>query len=362
MKFELYTYEKMLLELLSASISATPLTNALFSSASAADWKSCYLLAGKQGVTALAWQGITQLPAELFPPLEIKLNWLLSVKNQEKTYQHHCETVIELAELYAQHGISTIQLKGVGFSHYYPHPTLREGGDIDIYTCATDSSAMSDEEAFNLANQLIKEKGLSIQWDGCKHTVFSYNHIPVENHKKLINVYELRMAQKLEPILKQYLQPKPVQLIEESKAILTPSDSFNLIFIPFHAVQHYSKGMNLHHLCDWACLLNRCGLNLPKEAQDSHFVRMINVFTAFTNRFLGTSIAVKYNPESLDRLFIEVMRTTYSKTYHTSNPVKRFYRRLRHAIRYRLLMKKILGESFLMICWRLIRRKLTSRS
>lgn len=70
-------------------------------------------------------------------------------------YQHHCKTITELSKFYAQHGISIIQLKGVGFSTYYTNPIAREGGDIDIYTFSADKSMMSDKETIELADQLL---------------------------------------------------------------------------------------------------------------------------------------------------------------------------------------------------------------
>ena len=32
-----------------------------------------------------------------------------------------------------------------------------------------------------------------------------------------------------------------------------------------HLAQHYARGLALHHLCDWACLLNRYGLHIPED-------------------------------------------------------------------------------------------------
>ncbi|MCS3155123.1 nucleotidyltransferase family protein [Phocaeicola dorei] len=43
-------------------------------------------------------------------------------------------------------------MKGVGLSTYYPIPSHREGGDIDIFTYSADHSRKSDAEANLLAD------------------------------------------------------------------------------------------------------------------------------------------------------------------------------------------------------------------
>lgn len=96
---------------------------------------------------ALAWDGIQTLPACLQPPKALKLNWAMAVENYEKRYRRYCHTIAELSAFYKIHGITTVQLKGVGLSTYYPIPSHREGGDIDIFTYSADHSRKSDAEA-----------------------------------------------------------------------------------------------------------------------------------------------------------------------------------------------------------------------
>jgi len=46
------------------------------------------------------------------------LAWAMAVERYEAKYLRYCKTVDELSAFYAQHGITTVQLKGVGFSTY----------------------------------------------------------------------------------------------------------------------------------------------------------------------------------------------------------------------------------------------------
>lgn len=115
--------EQMLFALLrSALTSAMPINTTFFSDIPPAIWQECYKLASAQGVMALAWDGLKELPADLQPPKALKLTWALAVEKYEQRYRQYCRTIAELSKYYAAHGIVTVQMKGVGLSTYYPVP------------------------------------------------------------------------------------------------------------------------------------------------------------------------------------------------------------------------------------------------
>jgi hypothetical protein len=190
MKYTLKKYEEMLFALLRASLHERVPEESYFAEASVKDWWQCYRLAARQGVKALAWDGIVKLPSELMPPKEVKLSWATGVMKYEEVYKRYCQTADELSHLYAEHGISTMLMKGVGISALYPVPSHREGGDIDIYTYSADTTKMSHEEANNLADQLMKDRGIEVDVENYKHSNFYYKGIPIENHKCFLNVHE----------------------------------------------------------------------------------------------------------------------------------------------------------------------------
>ena len=289
---ELNQSEKMLFALLCSALNTIPVNSALFADVSLLSWQSCYKLAVEQGVMALAWDGIQTLPACLQPPKALKLNWAMAVENYEKRYLRYCHTIAELSAFYKTHGITTVQLKGVGLSTYYPIPSHREGGDIDIFTYSADHSRKSDAEANRLADRLMEEKGIEVDFEHSeKHSMFYYKGIPIENHKTFINSETYRIAVKMDKLLQKLLQPVSAEL-DGKCSILIPSSTFNTVFLAFHAAQHYARGLALHHLCDWACLLNRYGLHIPEEVTDIRFRNMILAMTRLCNDYLGTSVPV----------------------------------------------------------------------
>ena len=301
----------MLFALLRASLHHLEAEQTFFQQVSEKDWKQCYRLAARQGVMALAWDGVMTLPADLQPPRALKLTWGMAVQDYEVKYARYCRTIQDLSTFYAEHGIVTVQMKGVGLSSYYPVPAHREGGDIDIFTYSADASKMSDAEANRLADELMMKQGIEVDFHSYKHSNFYYKGIPIENHKFFLNVEEYPVAVQVNELLKQCLQPQATKLLEGECSILTPSPAFNTLFLAFHASQHYGSGIALHHLCDWAMLIKRYGLQLPRELTDKHFLGAIAAFTQLCNRYLGTEVEAGEDNGLAEEILEEILHPRF---------------------------------------------------
>lgn len=314
MNLNLTHTEKMLFALLKSALHQAPAEAELFCNISAVEWKQCYRLACKQGVMALAWDGVSTLPACSMPPQDVKITWALAVERYEKKYLLYCHTASSLAKFYREHGIEMMQLKGVGHSTEYPNPMHREGGDIDIYTYAAPDSPMSHKQANTLADELITRQGIEVDLHGYKHSNFYYNNIPVENHKFFLNVEHYKNAAELNDLLHKYMNPDERLLPGTTHPVKVPSAAFNTIFLSYHAAQHYGTGLNLHHLFDWAVMLKNHGLCMPEEVQEPRFLRFVAAFTEMSNRFLGTTAAVKADEQLMNDLLQEMLHQKYEIT------------------------------------------------
>ena len=304
-KTRLDIHEKMLLALLKASLNVHIPDLVWFEAAKPEDWKECAQLAKRQGVLALAWDGVCRLPENLQPYTDLKISWALAVEKYEKKYAHYCETVNELSTFYREHGISMVQLKGVGLSTYYPVPSHREGGDIDIYTYSSDTDILSHEEANRLADCLMLENDIDVERDRPKHTHFRFHDITIENHTTFLDIERSPVSAKVEVLLSKILSPRQVELIGGHN-IMIPSDDFNVLFVAFHAIQHYGCGLSLHHLCDWACLIKRFGLTLQNVIDDSHLMKGIVTMTSLCNEYLGTDVKVDADHRLMNEMLYEI--------------------------------------------------------
>ena len=328
--------EQMLFALLRASLHEQEVELDFFQQATDEDWKQCHQTAIEQGVMALAWDGVLRLPAELMPLRKLKLTWAMAVEKYEAKYRRYCKTVDELSAFYATHGIATVQLKGVGFSTYYPVPMHREGGDIDIYTYSANKNKMSDAEANALADKLMEQQGIEVEYHSYKHSNFYYKGIPIENHKSFLNVEEIQEAIVADEILHRELNPHTVALNEGKVQI--PSPAFNALFIAFHTLQHYENGIALHHLCDWAMILKHNGLQLPQELESKPFRQGVYGITQLCNRYLGTAIPVDGGEEIAENIMKEIMNPKFVAIVPTNNKIRIIFYKLRRLL-YRQKLK-----------------------
>lgn len=329
----LNTSEKMLLALLRSSLHEREPETDFFQNVTEEDWKQCYNLAIAQGVMALAWDGLLRLPKELQPIRKLKLPWAMAVERYEAKYLRYCQIADELSTLYASYGIEMVQLKGVGFSTLYPVPFHREGGDIDIYTYSADKSRMSDQEANAFADTLIQNQGIVVDFHSYKHSNFYYKGVPVENHKCFLDVKEFKEAILANKILVKEFKPVSVELAEGKVKI--PSPAFNAFFIVFHALQHYGRGIALHHLCDWAIILKHYGWLIPEEMKSNRFLNAVKAMTHICNEYLGTDVHVEGGKELVHEMIQEILDPTFKveiPPMSKMNIIIYKVRRLRHYI------------------------------
>ena len=343
----------MLFALLRASLHNTPAETGLFADVTKEDWDLCYKVSSKQGVLALAWEGVLTLPVELQPYRQLKLQWALSVDKYETKHKVYCKTVQQLQQFYNENGISAVQIKGVGFSAYYNCPSHREGGDIDIFTYSSDPSKMSDKEAQALSDTLMEQQGIDVdEKHSYKHSNFYFNRIPVENHKMFFNtIINPLLFTKLDKLCRKYLNPRFEVLYNGEFSLMVPSDEFNTIFIPCHAFLHYGSGIALHHLYDWAVILKKCRLQMPVEVDDKHFLRAVAALTHLANIYLDTGISLKGSPDGYEKLseemLDEMLFPKYSKKAPHSNKIKAFIYKTRKLMRSARLARDVFGSTLI---------------
>ena len=82
--------EEMLFALLRSALHGTHADATIFAGITSEAWQECYRLSVRQGVMALAWDGLITLPTELQPPKSLKINWWLAVERCEKKYRYYC--------------------------------------------------------------------------------------------------------------------------------------------------------------------------------------------------------------------------------------------------------------------------------
>lgn len=233
------------------------------------NWEEVYELSLKQGVGAIACDGMLALK-ECGIDEVLKYKWMGQSMVIEQKSTAQWRLLCQLSDLYAQNDIKTSVLKGFSFASYYPKPFHRPSSDLDI--CLL--------EDFEKGNQIVEKTGIKVDRNDSKHSHFTINGIHVENHQFCVGLRGFRNIKETERYLRSLLEDGGV-LIEGSEAY-KPNWLFNAVFFMCHARTHFlvEEGITLKHVCDWILLRN---------AKDA--VENIELFWSDCDRFGLTKFA-----------------------------------------------------------------------
>jgi hypothetical protein len=166
---------------------------------------------------------------------------------------------------------------------------------------------MTDAEANLLADKLMEELGIEVDMRSSKHSTFYYKGIPIENHRTFLDVERYEIAGRADTWLRKVMEPQFTYLMDGEHMCLTPPKEFNHLFVAFHAAHHYAAGLALHHLCDWAMVLRKCGGKLPENFGDRKFRGAVESLTYLCNAVLGTNVKVNWRAAYLADEMLDVM-------------------------------------------------------
>lgn len=208
------------------------------------DWGPIYQLSKKQGVVAIIFDAIKNIPKEIAPPKAVALKWLSNALSIEQQMKKKESIAIEFAEKLSERGIQAIVLKGLAYASYYPNPYHRESGDLDCYLMGK-----KDE-----GDKITVEIGGKMEEAGYKHSHLYYKGLTIENHNYLTSFDNTKLGVKTEQLL-QMVICEGYRPIGNTK-LYNPSADFNALFLIKHAQRHFMKeGICVRHLLDWAFFL-----------------------------------------------------------------------------------------------------------
>ena len=214
------------------------------------DWGKLLELSGRQGVLSIIYDGVKLLPKELQPPKNILLRFVVNVDRDEKNYHHIVKTTSKLVAFYARHGIKMLLFKGLSVSQYYPEPSHRPFGDIDIWLFG------KGVEADELVRQ---EFGVDVEVDMFDHhATFVLDGILVENHIDFIDTYLHKSTRRIDEVLHEFARQSSRTFRCADVDVIEPSSSFNALFLIYHAAKHFartSENIGVRQLLDWAYFL-----------------------------------------------------------------------------------------------------------
>ena len=237
-------YKTTFFHFLSCIVNETNVDWSLFNLFTPRDWEHFYVLSQKQGVVAIVFDKIKEIPKEIAPPKPITLKWLSNALSIEHLMKKTEAVAVEFAGKLSERGIQTVVLKGLAYALYYPNPYHRESGDLDCYL-----RGKKDE-----GDKITVEIGGKMEEAGYKHSHLYYKGLTIENHNYLTSFDNTRLGIRTEQLL-QKLISEGCRPIGDTQ-LQNPSADFNALFLIKHAQRHFIKeGICVRHLLDWAFFL-----------------------------------------------------------------------------------------------------------
>lgn len=348
--------ERIVLELVRSGLWGRKADERLFAGTTAEEWSEALRLSGRQGVLAIAYDGLNALPRDAQPPKELLLRWAVNVDRIERDFDKRADTARRLAEFFAARGIPMMQLKGAGLASLYPVPCHRPCGDIDIWLFGHQREA---DEA------LRRDLGIEVSDDMHHHTICSVDGVLVENHFDFLNCWSHRSNREVERELRRFAEEPCGELQAGDTTILLPSPNLNALFLMRHMAIHFAAvEIGLRHMVDWAVFLAHHGREVDWEQisrifREQNMERFADAATGIAVDVLGMDPAaaplLRRDPELEEQVLRETLTPAFSeKKQHTdiwrstSFKIRRWWA---NRWKHRLVYRDSLADSFLWLCW-----------
>ena len=246
---------------------------------SAAEWEEAYQMSVRNGVTAVVFEGVMNLPKAEVPDVVTTMRWFAAATNVERKMKEMKAVAEEFAGEMAKRQIPLVVLKGLAFAQYYPHPLHREYGDLDCYLMGKKKEG----------DRVVEELGGTVEEAGYKHSHLRYKGLIIENHRFFTDFDNTPTGILTEQVLSELMQEGHTS-IGNSK-LHCPSPNFNAVFLLKHAQHHFIlEGIRLRHVLDWALFLRA----KQKEIGWSRVLPMLQITRTIQFAGIMTAIAVQH--------------------------------------------------------------------
>jgi hypothetical protein len=285
--------QRLLLELLRSGLSGQAPSTADFP-LTESEWKQLFFESHKQTIQGVVYDGIMLLPTDLYPPTNLLSQWGYAVQKIEGEFLKHLKLISYLSIRYQMEaGLSPVILKGLGLAALYPKPNHRVVGDIDMF--------FGGREASQKIDQLVTRWGAKVDGDEDEdniETTFVFNDVVIENHKELIESFNLFYRRKGRRELEKKILDGSLfgQAIVEKTPIKVLIPLYNHLLLLTHSLKHVlNAGIGIRQLCDVAMLLkaekqNTDGEALRKLLKDWGIYKWACLVYAFCVEYLGTVV------------------------------------------------------------------------
>ena len=208
------------------------------------EWKKVYMLACKQTVEGIVYDGIMRLPNHYYPPKDLLLNWVVRVDAIEKRNKRMNLVVSELYEIFTHNRITAFLVKGQGVAACYVEPSHRICGDVDWF--------FPDKKHFKRANKLMAKNGIKVEKQAKFSKAYTWRGFLIEHHCRLIDIDDPFCIPYLRRLLQQEYE-NAIDLNLNEQSVRLPSPLLMHLSVNAHILKHLlTSGIGIRQLCDSA--------------------------------------------------------------------------------------------------------------
>ena len=223
------------------------------------EWLKVYQVAMKQSVVGICVEGMSKLPKEQKPHMELFMQWVGTVSQIQQQNEELDKQTAKIWKQLKDDGLDATILKGQGIATEYGKlASLRQSGDIDIWV----------KGGYQKVCDYVQK---TIPTDDLAYHRFHYHYFEdteVELHHRPTLMRNLMDDRKLTKWYESFGAENFVYL--EDKGFAVPSYEFNRIFILTHIYRHFLfEGVGLRQVMDYYFVLRNCHTEDNGEHQSS---------------------------------------------------------------------------------------------
>ena len=255
-----------------------------------AQWRSLWLLAKKQTVAGLVYQGLQYLPEKCWPEdADLLMEWTVYIDQIERENRLQNQCITRLVRLFETLNIRPVLQKGQGVAVMYGNPLLRECGDIDWYFPDSGQAAK--------ALSLIQKQGCVPRKRADASYFYRYHSVTIEHHDVLIDVSSPFAKRRLKAMEHDWGFEK-IRLEESETTVWVPVPVMNLLLLNIHILKHaMGRGIGIRQFCDLARAYSYYeGKYNPEELRSTLKNIGLLKWTGLLHQFLVTVLGM---PQSL---------------------------------------------------------------
>ena len=244
------------------------------------DWKKVLKQLKMHRIASLPYNLIGELPLDD----AVRLSWEKYYLNQQLYYNRLLSYQKEVCVAFAAEGIPAAVMKGTASGVYYPMPSLRTMGDIDILVRPEDL-VRCEEILLGLGYETTEGLDKSE-----RHCSYVKEHIEVELHYIFAKSYTDEIADRINRRLAAALPDARMMSVDGVDFPAFPEVENGFIIL-YHLYIHIYKDLGLRQVIDWMNFARRCEAGCWDEinamAQDAGIYTMQQVMTKLCVKYMG---------------------------------------------------------------------------